>query len=74
MVGHGSITGMNEVTVNNSNGEKYAFWHYLTMTSLPLYREVVQTKNILVATGSVPMPFPGLEVSDYAYSLLMRAN
>ena len=28
-----------------------------------IYREVVQTKNILIATGSEPMAFPGLEVT-----------
>jgi dihydrolipoamide dehydrogenase len=47
MVGHGSITGKNEVTVTN-NGQK----------------EVVRTKNILLATGSVPTPFPGLEFDE----------
>lgn len=44
--GHGSITGTNEVTVTGSDGDSRA----------------IQTDNILIATGSVPLPFPGLEV------------
>ena len=45
--GHGKITGANEVTVLKADGTE----------------EKVQTKNILVATGSEVMPFPGIEVS-----------
>lgn len=44
--GHGSITGQNEVTVTGADGSSQA----------------IPTKNILIATGSVPVPFPGLEV------------
>jgi dihydrolipoamide dehydrogenase len=44
--GHGSITGKNEVTVAAADGTT----------------QVINTKNILIATGSVPVPFPGLEV------------
>ena len=45
--GHGTITGQNEVTVSKADGSS----------------EVIPTKNILIATGSEPTPFPGLEVS-----------
>lgn len=41
--GHGTITGKNEVTVAKNDGTK----------------EVVKTKNILIATGSEVTPFPG---------------
>ena len=44
--GHGCITGTNEVTVTGSDGDS----------------RVIPTNNILIATGSVPLPFPGLEV------------
>lgn len=47
--GHGTITSPNEVTVTNGNsGEK----------------QVVQTKNILIATGSEVTPFPGIEIDE----------
>ena len=46
MEGIGTITGANEVTVTGSDGNK----------------EAVRTKNILIATGSEVMPFPGIEV------------
>ena len=45
--GHGTITGQNQVTVTKNDGSK----------------EVVPTKNILIATGSEVTPFSGLEVS-----------
>ena len=44
--GFGSISSKNEVTVSRRDGGS----------------EVISTKNILIATGSVPMLFPGLEV------------
>lgn len=44
--GHGCITSANEVTVTGSDGTP----------------RVIPTNNILIATGSVPLPFPGLEV------------
>lgn len=46
MEGLGTITGRNEVTVTKNDGSK----------------ETVPTKNILIATGSDVMPFPGVEV------------
>lgn len=46
--GLGSITGANEVTVDKEDGTK----------------EVVKTKNILIATGSEPTPFPGVEFDE----------
>lgn len=46
--GHGSITGQNEVTVAKADGST----------------ETLSAKNILIATGSVPIPFPGLEVGE----------
>jgi len=46
--GHGTITGANEVTVQKNDGTQ----------------EKVQTKNILIATGSDVTPFPGLEVDE----------
>ena len=49
--GLGSITGANEVTVAREDGTK----------------EVVKTKNILIATGSEPMPFPGVEVGSIPF-------
>ena len=45
--GIGKITGTNEVTVMKNDGTE----------------EKVQTKNILIATGSEVTPFPGIEVS-----------
>ena len=44
--GHGTISSPNEVTVNQSGGGK----------------QVIKTKNILIATGSEVTPFPGIEV------------
>ncbi|XP_046851728.1 dihydrolipoyl dehydrogenase, mitochondrial-like [Xenia sp. Carnegie-2017] len=46
--GHGKITSPNEVTVFKDDGSQ----------------EVVTTKNILIATGSVVTPFPGIEVDE----------
>ena len=47
--GVGSISSPNQVTVSKQDGSK----------------ETVNTKNILIATGSVPTPFPGLEVPSF---------
>jgi dihydrolipoamide dehydrogenase len=47
VVGYGTITSANEVTVAKENGEK----------------EIIRAKNILIATGSEVTPFPGIEVS-----------
>ena len=46
--GHGTISSPNEVTVNQSGGGK----------------QVIKTKNILIATGSEVTPFPGIEVDE----------
>lgn len=46
--GHGSISGPNEVTVHKEDGSS----------------EVIQTKNILIATGSEVTPFPGTEIDE----------
>lgn len=48
LVGHGSITSPNEVTVTKEDGSK----------------EIVKTKNIIIATGSEPTSFPGLEFDE----------
>lgn len=48
MQGHGTITGPNEVTVNKTDGGK----------------DVVKTKNIIIATGSEVTPFPGIEIDE----------
>jgi dihydrolipoamide dehydrogenase len=45
--GHGKITGVNQVTALKTDGSS----------------EVVNTKNILIATGSEVTPFPGIDVS-----------
>lgn len=45
--GHGKITGVNQVTALKEDGAS----------------EVVNTKNILIATGSEVTPFPGIQVS-----------
>lgn len=45
--GHGKITGTNQVTVQKPEGGE----------------EIVNTKNILIATGSEVTPFPGIDVS-----------
>lgn len=49
MAGFGSVSTPNEVTVTMNDGSV----------------EKVKTKNILIATGSEPVSFPGLEVSYY---------
>ncbi|XP_056645965.1 dihydrolipoyl dehydrogenase, mitochondrial [Diorhabda carinulata] len=46
--GHGKITGPNQVTVAKEDGSS----------------EVVNTKNILIATGSEVTPFPGIEIDE----------
>lgn len=46
--GHGKITGTNEVTALKEDGS----------------REVVKTKNIVIATGSEVTPFPGIEIDE----------
>jgi len=46
--GHGKITGTNEVTVLKADGSS----------------EKVNTKNILIATGSEVTPFPGIEIDE----------
>ncbi|KAG9510219.1 Dihydrolipoyl dehydrogenase, mitochondrial, partial [Fragariocoptes setiger] len=46
--GFGKITGQNQVTVEKADGSK----------------EVINTKNILIATGSEVTPFPGIEVDE----------
>jgi len=47
--GYGKITGPNEVSVLNDDGS---------------VKEVVNTKNIMIATGSEVTPFPGIEVDE----------
>lgn len=46
--GFGKITGPNQVSVKKSDGST----------------EVINTKNILIATGSEVTPFPGIEVDE----------
>lgn len=46
--GFGSITGQNEVTVTKKDNSK----------------QVLKTKNILIATGSEVTPFPGIEIDE----------
>lgn len=46
--GVGTITGPNQVSVKKANGEV----------------EVVNSKNILIATGSEVTPFPGIEIDE----------
>lgn len=46
--GHGTITGKNEVSVQKSDGSV----------------EKVNTKNILIATGSEVTPFPGIDIDE----------
>ncbi|XP_055952185.1 dihydrolipoyl dehydrogenase, mitochondrial-like [Argiope bruennichi] len=46
--GHGKITGKNQVTSVKEDGST----------------DVIQTKNILIATGSEVTPFPGIEVDE----------
>merc|ERR1712241_1415482 len=47
--GHGKITGPNQVSVLGADGE---------------VTEVVNTKNIMIATGSEVTPFPGIEIDE----------
>jgi len=47
--GHGKITGPNQVSVLNPDGS---------------VKEVVNTKNIMIATGSEVTPFPGIEIDE----------
>ncbi|XP_071806615.1 dihydrolipoyl dehydrogenase, mitochondrial-like [Asterias amurensis] len=47
--GHGKITTPNEVAVLHPDGK---------------VKEVIKTKNILIATGSEVTPFPGLEIDE----------
>lgn len=47
--GFGSIKSANEVTVTKADNTQ----------------EIVRTKNILIATGSEVMPFPGIEVVKF---------
>ena len=49
--GHGKITGVNEVAVLEPGTNKV--------------KEVVKTKNIMIATGSEVTPFPGIEVCNH---------
>ncbi|TKR95548.1 hypothetical protein L596_009700 [Steinernema carpocapsae] len=46
--GHGTITGPNQVTVKKADGST----------------EVVNARNILVASGSEVTPFPGIEIDE----------
>lgn len=46
--GFGRITGPNQVTVKKADGSS----------------EIINTKNILIATGSEVTPFPGIEVDE----------
>ncbi|XP_060527670.1 dihydrolipoyl dehydrogenase, mitochondrial [Cylas formicarius] len=46
--GHGKITGINQVTALKDDGSS----------------EVVNAKNILIATGSEVTPFPGIEIDE----------
>lgn len=46
--GHGKITGKNQVTATRNDGST----------------EVINAKNILIATGSEVTPFPGIEVKS----------
>ncbi|XP_050296216.1 dihydrolipoyl dehydrogenase, mitochondrial [Anthonomus grandis grandis] len=46
--GHGKITGVNQVTAIKEDGST----------------EVVNTKNILIATGSEVTPFPGIDIDE----------
>jgi len=47
--GHGKITGPNEVSVLDENGQ---------------VTRVINTKNIMIATGSEVTPFPGVEIDE----------
>ena len=54
--GHGKITGPNEVSVIDGNGA---------------VSQVINTKNIMIATGSEVTPFPGIEVSQDTIQLYL---
>ena len=54
--GHGKITGPNQVSVLGADGEVV---------------EVVNTKNIMVATGSEVTPFPGIKQDLYDWLILL---
>ena len=54
--GHGKITGPNEVSVIDGNGA---------------VSQVINTKNIMIATGSEVTPFPGIEVSQDTMQLYL---
>jgi len=47
--GHGKISGNNEVSVLDSNGEIV---------------NLIKTKNIMIATGSEVTPFPGIDIDE----------
>merc|ERR1719479_878788 len=47
--GHGKITGQNEVSVLGKDGS---------------VSDVINTKNIMIATGSEVTPFPGIEMDE----------
>lgn len=47
--GHGKITGKNQVTAMKPDGSAEA---------------TINTKNILIATGSEVTPFPGIEIDE----------
>lgn len=55
--GHGTITSANTVSVKKSDGSE----------------EKVNTKNIIIATGSEVTPFPGIEVR-YNLNLMFLCN
>ncbi|KAI9592980.1 hypothetical protein BDF19DRAFT_194047 [Syncephalis fuscata] len=46
--GHGRIVSQNEVEVDGLDGKKHT----------------IRTKNILIATGSEPTPFPGMDIDE----------
>ncbi|GIY32408.1 dihydrolipoyl dehydrogenase, mitochondrial [Caerostris extrusa] len=54
--GHGKVTGKNQVTSIKEDGST----------------DVIQTKNILIATGSEVTPFPGIEVDEKQGSVWSR--
>jgi dihydrolipoamide dehydrogenase len=66
--GHGKITGPNQVSVLGPDGsvtEVRPFWRRnLAENSLMRFFQVVNTKNIMIATGSEVTPFPGIEVDE----------
>ena len=47
MKGHGKLVGPNEVSVDRLDGKN----------------ESIKAKNIILATGSEPIPFPGITVN-----------